>query len=63
MYLSGYKYRMVCDQMEFDPVTNRYLYLDRYIKMIPYFLNVLWTSKCLVSVRKLHALPLSCVMN
>jgi hypothetical protein len=25
--------------MEFDHVTNRYLYPDRYIKMIPYFLN------------------------
>jgi hypothetical protein len=25
--------------MEFDRVTNRYLYPDRYIKMIPYFLN------------------------
>jgi hypothetical protein len=25
--------------MEFDHVTNRYLYSDRYIKMIPYFLN------------------------
>jgi hypothetical protein len=25
--------------MEFDHVTNRYLYLDRYIKMSPYFLN------------------------
>jgi hypothetical protein len=26
--------------MEFDHVTNRYLYPDRYIKMIPYFLNI-----------------------
>jgi hypothetical protein len=27
--------------MEFDHVTNRYMYLyhDRYIEMIPYFLN------------------------
>jgi hypothetical protein len=25
--------------MEFDHVSNRYLYPDRYIKMIPYFLN------------------------
>jgi hypothetical protein len=25
--------------MEFDHVTNQYLYPDRYIKMIPYFLN------------------------
>jgi hypothetical protein len=25
--------------MEFDHVTNRYLYRDRYIKMIPYFLS------------------------
>ena len=25
--------------MEFDHVTNRYLYPDRYIKMIPYFLT------------------------
>jgi hypothetical protein len=25
--------------MEFDHLTNRYLYPDRYIKMIPYFLN------------------------
>jgi sensor histidine kinase YesM len=26
--------------MEFDHVTNRYLYPDRYIKMIPYFLII-----------------------
>jgi hypothetical protein len=25
--------------MEFDHMTNRYLYPDRYNKMIPYFLN------------------------
>jgi hypothetical protein len=25
--------------MEFNHVTNQYLYPDRYIKMIPYFLN------------------------
>jgi hypothetical protein len=25
--------------MEFDHVTNRYLYPDRYMKMTPYFLN------------------------
>jgi hypothetical protein len=25
--------------MEFDHVTNRYLYPDKYIKMIPYILN------------------------
>jgi hypothetical protein len=26
--------------MEFDLVTNRYLYTDRYIKMKPYFLII-----------------------
>jgi hypothetical protein len=26
--------------MEYDNVTNRYLYPDRYIEMIPYFLSV-----------------------
>jgi hypothetical protein len=25
--------------MEFDHVTDQYLYPDRYIKMIPYFFN------------------------
>jgi hypothetical protein len=30
--------------MEFDLVTNRYLYPDRYIKMMPYFLNVYFCS-------------------
>jgi hypothetical protein len=45
MYQSGYKYRLVRDQIlhkthpEFDHVTNRYLHPDRYIKMISYFLN------------------------
>jgi hypothetical protein len=28
--------------MEFDYVTNRYLYPDKYIKMIPYFLNSIY---------------------
>jgi hypothetical protein len=31
-------------EIEFDLVTNRYLYPDRYIKMIPYFLNINCTS-------------------
>jgi hypothetical protein len=52
MYLSEYKYRLVRDQilykspsgfMEFDHVTNRYLYPDTYIKMIPYFLNITYS--------------------
>jgi hypothetical protein len=35
--------------MEFDNVTNRYLYPDRYIlKMIPYFLNKPAAEKSLV---------------
>jgi hypothetical protein len=46
MNLSGYKYPLVRDQilhlglMEFDHVTNWYLYPDRYMKMILYFLNI-----------------------
>jgi hypothetical protein len=31
--------------MEFDHVTNRYLYPDRYIKMIPYFLKTCLETK------------------
>jgi hypothetical protein len=34
--------------MEFDHVTNLYLYPDRYIKMIPYYLSekkILFDSK------------------
>jgi hypothetical protein len=31
MYLSGYKYQFTSGFMEFDHVTNRYLYPDRYI--------------------------------
>jgi hypothetical protein len=68
MYLSGYKYQLVRDQIldkafrasrnlitffEFDDMTNRYLYHDRHIRMIPYFLNKLqlacWRSYIHVS--------------
>jgi hypothetical protein len=49
--------RLVCDQIlhkspsgfvEFDHVTNPYLYPDRYIKMIPYFLNKTISIHCAV---------------
>jgi hypothetical protein len=49
MCLLGYKYGVVRDQilhkallgfMEFYHMTNRYSYPDKYIKMIPYFLNI-----------------------
>jgi hypothetical protein len=39
LQLIGLKYVHIRDQTPHDHVTNRYLYPNRHIKMIPYFLN------------------------